>query len=126
MHCRVVSMNKSLTIFWTLVLFLSLTGARCSDSTITTEVDNEEKISDSKGDFDGNLNNGDQFGSAIANIGDLESDGVIDLAVGAPFDDDNGENRGAVWILFLAGDGTVKSYKKISQTEGGASGRCLT
>jgi hypothetical protein len=115
-------MNKSLTIFWTLVLFLSLTGARCSDSTITTEVDSEEKISDSKGGFDGNLNNGDQFGSAIASIGDLESDGVNDLAVGAPFDDDNGENRGAVWILFMDADGSVDLEQKISDDEGGFLG----
>ena len=115
-------MKKSLTIFWTLILFLLLTGGRCSDSTITTEVDSEEKISDSKGGFDGKLNDGDQFGSAIASIGDLESDGVSDLAVGAPFDDDNGENRGAVWILFMDSDGRVDLEQKISDDEGGFVG----
>ncbi|MGB5537010.1 MAG: integrin alpha [Thiogranum sp.] len=115
-------MKKSLTIFWTLILFLLLTGARCSDSTVTTEVDSEEKISDSKGGFDGNLDDGDQFGSAIASIGDLESDGVSDLAVGAPFDDDNGENRGAVWILFMDDDGRVDLEQKISDDEGGFNG----
>ncbi len=115
-------MKKSLTTFWTLVLFLLLTGTRCDDSTITTEVDSEEKISDSQGGFDGNLNDGDQFGSAIASIGDLESDGVGDLAVGAPFDDDNGENRGAVWILFMDSDGRVDLERKISDNEGGFNG----
>ena len=115
----VVSMNQSFTILGTLVCFLLLTGARCSDSTITTEVDSEEKISDSKGSFDGDLNDGDRFGSAIASIGDLESDGVSDLAVGAPFDDDNGTNRGAVWILFMDADGSVDLERKISDDEGG-------
>ena len=115
-------MKKSLTTFWTLVLFLLLTGNRCNDSTITTEVDAQEKISDSQGGFDGNLNDGDQFGSAIASIGDLEGDGVDDLAVGAPFDDDNGENRGAVWILFMDSDGRVDLERKISDDEGGFNG----
>jgi len=115
-------MKKSLTIFSTLVLFLLLTGARCTDSTVSTEVDSEEKISDSKGGFDGNLNDGDQFGSAIASIGDLESDGVSDLAVGAPFDDDNGTDRGAVWILFMDADGRVDLEQKISDDEGGFIG----
>ena len=111
-------MKKSLTIFWTLMLFLLLTAGRCTDSTVTTEVNSEEKISDSNGGFDGNLNDGDQFGSAIASIGDLESDGVNDLAVGAPFDDDNGENRGAIWILFMDADGRVDLERKISDDEG--------
>jgi hypothetical protein len=115
-------MTKSLTIFSTLILFLLLTGARCSDDTVTTEVDSEEKISDSKGGFDGNLNDGDRFGSAIASIGDLESDGVSDLAVGAPFDDDNGADRGAVWILFMDTDGRVDLEQKISDDEGGFIG----
>jgi hypothetical protein len=117
-----VSMKKSFTIIWTLIVVLLLTGARCSDSTVSTEIDSEEKISDSKGGFDGKLNDGDQFGSAIASIGDLESDGVGDLAVGAPFDDDNGDNRGAVWILFMDDDGRVDLERKISDDEGGFNG----
>ena len=31
-------------------------------------------------------------------------------------------NRGAVWVLFLNNDGTVKSHQKISDTEGGFTG----
>jgi len=37
----------------------------------------------------------------VTSIGDLNGDGVTDLAVGANADDDGGTNRGAVWILFL-------------------------
>ena len=74
------------------------------------------------GGFDGDLNDGDQFGSAITGIGDLESDGVSDLAVGAPFDDDNGENRGALWILFMDDDGRVDLEQKISDDDGGFNG----
>ena len=48
------------------------------------------------------LNNGERFGYSIANIGDLDGDGVGDLAVGAAYDDgDGGTNRGAVHIMFM-------------------------
>ena len=58
----------------------------------------------------------------MANVGDLDGDGVTDLAVGAYCDDDGGTNRGAVWMLFLNADGTVKAHQKISDTEGNFTG----
>ncbi len=64
-----------------------------------------QKISDLQGGFTGILDNEDRFGVSVANLGDLDGDGVMDLAVGAPLDDDGGNDRGAVWILFLDYDG---------------------
>ena len=58
----------------------------------------------------------------MASLGDLDGDGIGDLAVGAIADDDGGFNRGAVWILFLNTDGTVTTHQKISDTEGGFTG----
>ena len=81
-----------------------------------------QKISDTEGGFTGILDNGDLFGLSVASLGDLDGDGVGDLAVGANHDDDGGEDRGAVWILFLNTDGTVKSHQKISDTQGGFTG----
>ena len=81
-----------------------------------------QKISDTEGGFKGTLDNGDHFGSSAASLGDLDGDGVGDLAVGAEWDDDGGTNRGAVWVLFLDTDGTVKSHQKISNTDGGFTG----
>ena len=78
-----------------------------------------QKISDTEGGFTGSLDNGDQFGTSVASLGDLDGDGVGVLAVGAAYDDDGGTNRGAVWVLFRNRDGTVKSHQKISDTEGG-------
>ena len=60
-------------------------------------------------------------------LGDLDNDGVVDLAVGALGDDDGSStdvnaNRGAVYVLFLNTDGTVKDHQKISSTQGGLTG----
>jgi hypothetical protein len=81
-------------------------------------VDMEEKISSRNGDFNGNLRDGDAFGSAVTGIGDLNGDTILDIAVGAPGDDDGGVDRGAVWVLFLNQDGTVQNEAKISATDG--------
>jgi len=82
----------------------------------------QKKISAWAGNFTGALDPGDQFGRACGGLGDVDGDGVPDLAVGANFDDDGGGDRGAVWILFLNRDGTVKAHQKISSTEGGFTG----
>jgi hypothetical protein len=42
--------------------------------------------------------------------------------VGAPRDGDGGSTRGAVYILFLSPDGTVKAEQKISDTAGNFQG----
>ena len=65
------------------------------------------------------LGNSDYFGQAVDVIGDLDGDGVQDLVVGTMYDDDGGSNRGAVYVLFMNTDGTVKSSQKISSTIGG-------
>ncbi len=81
-------------------------------------VNSHQKISATSGDLNIELDFQDYFGSSITNIGDLNNDGVIDLAVGAYRDDDGGLNKGAVYILFLNPDGTVLSTQKISELEG--------
>lgn len=86
------------------------------------EVDSEQKISADNGGFNGSLRDGDRFGSAVADLGDLEGDGVRDLAVGAPFDDDGGNDRGAAWVLFMDDNGRVDKEQKISSNSGGFGG----
>jgi PKD domain-containing protein/FG-GAP repeat protein len=78
----------------------------------------EQKISDTQGNFLGILGGGDIFGFALASLGDVDGDGVSDLAVGTPKDDDGGVRKGAVWILFMRTDGMVKGHKKISDVGG--------
>ena len=64
----------------------------------------------------------DSFGDALSAIGDLDGDGLSELAVGAPQTGDGGFERGAVWILFPYPDGTVRAHQKIGSTDGGFSG----
>jgi len=90
------------------ILFMNVDGT----------VQAQQKISSTSGNFTGELHTGDHFGSAVAGVGDLDGDGVVDLAVGASGDDDGGSDRGAVWILFMNSDGTVKRAQKISQLSG--------
>ena len=44
------------------------------------------------------------------------------LAVVAILDDDGGDDKGVVWILFMDTNGKVKSFQKISDTEGDFGG----
>jgi gliding motility-associated-like protein len=88
----------------------------------TGTVNSFSKISDTQGNFTGFINGDAIFGTDIENIGDLNGDGIDDLAVGSRRDNDGGANEGAVWILFLNNDFTVNTYQKISDTQGNFNG----
>lgn len=79
-------------------------------------------IGDNLGGFNAPLANNDFFGFSISNMGDIDGDGITDLAACAYKDDDGNTNAGCVYILFLNANGTVKSHQKISATTGGFSG----
>jgi len=60
------------------------------------------------------LSDNDYFGNSVANIGDLDGDGIDDIAVGARYDDTGGTDKGAIHIIFLNADGTPKSTIEIN------------
>ena len=69
---------------------------------------------------------GAEFGKQIVGLGDINGDGIPDIAVSAPSDVENIEGKedwesrpGAVYVLRLNRDGTVKGYQKIGENEGG-------
>lgn len=49
----------------------------------------------------------DGFGYAVANLGDVNEDGIPDLAVGAPFEDSLGNDAGRVFVVSGADGSTV-------------------
>jgi hypothetical protein len=89
-----------ITLVWTLS---AVAPAQAQPGTVLSQ----QKISETEGGFTGILDDIDFFGYSVAPLGDLDGDGVVDLAVGARGDDDGGTppnaNHGAVWVLFLGG-----------------------
>ncbi|QDV14718.1 FG-GAP repeat protein [Rosistilla oblonga] len=61
----------------------------------------------------------DRFGASVASLGDVSGDEIIDIAVGSPYDNTGGMNRGAVYVLQLATDGSVTDISKIATGMGG-------
>ena len=117
--------NAHILVLVCTLLLTGFDGFQCSDEDSDDEsgnarirVEDEQKISQTSGGFNGNLGNRDQFGSAVTDPGDLEADGVRDLAVGAPFDNGDGKDKGAVWILFMDDNGEVDQEQEISSTAG--------
>ncbi len=65
----------------------------------------------------------DYFGFGLAALGDADNDGVPDLVIGAPADEDGpGRYNGALWIVYLQPDGRPKKAHKISERFGGGAG----
>ena len=77
------------------------------------------KIESGENGFPNILDNGDRFSRDHDIAGDIDGDGVIDLVIGARSDDDGGTDTGAVYIMFMNDDGSVKDHQKISMLEGG-------
>ena len=113
------------TVFSFLPAFVGVTGSLLALSASgqgALSVVSQAKLSSTTGGLIGPLHDDDLFGLATARLGDLDGDGIGDVAVGAQYDDDGGFNRGAIWVLFLNADGTVKDEQKISDTAGGFTG----
>lgn len=110
------------------VLAIAITAAVLIqlDARTRGEVESFQRISDTEGSFTATIDNEDLFGFEPTNLGDLDGDGIEDIAVGAIWDDDGGTDYGAVYILFMNQDATVKSFQKISSTAGSFGGTLET
>lgn len=81
-----------------------------------------QKLSDVTGSPAGfELDEDDFFGNSAVTIGDLDGDGIPEIALGATGDDDTSTGQpdhGAVYILFLDADGKARRIQKLSEREG--------
>ncbi len=86
------------------------------------DVGSSVKITNGQGGLPMTLPPSQFLGTSISALGDLDGDGQDDLAVGAPGDRDGGAQCGAVYVLFLNLDGTVRDTQKISNFHGDFDG----
>jgi len=89
----------------------------------TGNIKNAQKLSVLYGSFSAFylLKRDDRFGSSVAGVGDLDGDGVVDMAVSAFGDDDGGTNAGAVYVVFLDTALDVKGAQKLSMNHSALS-----
>ena len=85
-----------------------LAGTVAGAGTISTFVAPAEALGS---DFP-SLSTGDRFGQSVCSLGDLDGDGVPDIAVGAPFVNDGIPDGGAVYLLFMRANGTVREHRR--------------
>lgn len=68
------------------------------------------------------LESDDRFGASVANVGDIDGDGVEDLAIGAPGDNHGSfsltNNAGAVYFALRNADGSARSVVKAVVEDG--------
>jgi hypothetical protein len=82
------------------------TGSRGSARAIAS-------ISHNHGNLPHVLQNYDRFGTGMSFLGDLDGDGFVEVAVGAPNDDDSGGKAGCIYILTLSNVGFVEQSHNI-------------
>lgn len=110
-------MNLLLLVLITLILIPTLAIWTKFDLLGTTSV---IKINRAESNGPANLMNRSQFGSSVADIGDLDQDGTNDIVVGAKGEGTKkSSSQGAVYILFMNATGTVKHHTRIGHLSNG-------
>lgn len=89
---------------------------------LAAQVGRVQKISATQGGLEDELPLSGRFGESVTVLGDLDGDGVPDIAVGAPGPLGLILDVHGLWILRLHADGSVKAAQRIAEGEGGFFG----
>lgn len=87
-----------------------------------------QEIGKDKGGFTDSFNLNSNFGHSVTNLGDIDGDGINDIAVGEMGyinPDSSGTYHGRVWVLLLNSNGTVKKNIEINNEKGGFTGNIV-
>jgi gliding motility-associated-like protein len=108
-------MYRGKAAFLVVMMIFCAVGLKAQSTFSITSI---KKISNLSGNLGQVLGQNSQFGSKFENIGDLDGDGILDLAVGSIHDPAAGSQKGAVYILFMKADGSVKNSQRITEMQG--------
>jgi gliding motility-associated-like protein len=89
------------------------------------KVKSEVLITENTNGFNTTLYNDEVLGNGLASIGDLNNDGIPDIAIGSR-SSDGATHAGAVYICFLDSNGKVKSHQKLSKSAGSLNSALLS
>ena len=96
------------------LLFVVLLSSPCF-ATLTLSF---QKISSLYGEFTASISDNTYYGQSVANLGDINNDGIVDVASSNHYSSDGGSQRGAIFVQFLDNNGKVLSFQKISSATG--------
>ena len=96
------------------LLSYNAAGVLQSPKKIAHGVDETNGTATTKNTLAPDLTNYDNFGSSLANAGDLDGGGGTVLAVGAWDDDTGGTSRGAIYLLSFSASGNLTATTKIA------------
>lgn len=77
-------------------------------------ISSQDLVPGKAGILESPLEEGDSYGDSVTVIDDLDGNNVREIAIGASGDGSGGKGSGAVYVLMMNADGTVRRHAKIS------------
>ncbi len=111
---------KIILYVFSLILLIGISFFSFSHDAFAAQTVNDRiEIDNDSGGIESVIDAGDNFGYHIENIGDLNEDGIVDLAVILFADDVPSQEAdiGSILIMFMDSDGSVKSTNKINMDD---------